>query len=114
MAVSRARGACCAAVGPGWGFAVAKGASAGGTGAAPMSTTLNAAIESYLRAKNLSRGTRNEYLSTLRKWEAWGAGVPIEELQRRNIREFLDWVHERAVTQEGLNPGRTANKAREH
>jgi hypothetical protein len=35
-------------------------------------------------------------------------------LQRRNIREFLDWVHERAIAQEGTNPGRTANKAREH
>jgi hypothetical protein len=58
-----------------------------------MPTTLNAAIESYLRAKTLSRGTRNEYRSTLRKWEHWAAGVPIEELQRKNIREFLDWVH---------------------
>lgn len=79
-----------------------------------MPTTLNAAIESYLRAKTLTRGTRNEYHSTLRKWEAWGAGAPIEELQRKNIREFLDWVHEKAIAQEGTNPGRTANKAREH
>jgi len=55
-----------------------------------MPTTLNTAIESYLRAKTLSRGTRNEYRSTLRKWEGWGAGAPIEELQRKNIREFLD------------------------
>jgi hypothetical protein len=90
------------------------GSSAVGTGAGQMPTTLNAAIESYLRAKNLSRGTRNEYRSTLRKWEAWGAVAPIEELQRKNIREFLDWVHERAIAQEGTNPGRTANKAREH
>ena len=78
-----------------------------------MPTILNAAIESYLRAKNVSRGTRNEYCSTLRKWEAWGAGAPIEELQRKKIREFLDWVHDRAIAQEGTNPGRTANKARE-
>jgi hypothetical protein len=27
---------------------------------------------------------------------------------------FLDWVYERAVADEGTNPGRTANKAREH
>jgi integrase len=79
-----------------------------------MPTTLNAAIESYVRAKTVSRGTRNEYRSTVRKWEAWGLGASIEELQRKNIREFLDWVHERAIAQEGTNPGRTANKAREH
>src|SRR5262245_17998330 len=79
-----------------------------------MPITLNAATESYFRAKTLSRGTRNEYRSTLRKWEAWGVGGPVEELQRRNIREFLDWVHEHAIEQEGTNPGRTANKAREH
>ena len=41
-------------------------ASAGGVGAALMSTTLKAAVESYLRAKTVSRSTRNEYFSTLR------------------------------------------------
>jgi hypothetical protein len=35
-------------------------------------------------------------------------------LGRREIRDFLDWVYERAVNDEGTNPGRTANKAREH
>jgi hypothetical protein len=79
-----------------------------------MVTTLEAAVESYLRAKALSRGTRNEYSSTVRKWEQWGHGTPIEELRRKDVREFLDWVHERAVADEGTNPGRTANKAREH
>jgi hypothetical protein len=43
-----------------------------------MPTSLKTAAESYLRAKALSRGTRNEYLSTLRKWETWGGGIPIE------------------------------------
>lgn len=38
----------------------------------------------------------------------------MERLGRKEIRDFLDWVYERAVTQEGTNPGRTANKAREH
>jgi hypothetical protein len=71
-------------------------ASAGGAGAALMSTTLKVAVESYLCAKTVSRGTRNEYFSTLRKWEQWGDGPPIEELQHKQIREFLDWVHERA------------------
>jgi hypothetical protein len=36
------------------------------------------------------------------------------ECHRGQIREFLDWVHERALAQDGMNPGRTANKAREH
>jgi integrase len=79
-----------------------------------MATTLKAAVESYLRAKTLSRGTRNEYFSTVRKWEQWGSGPPIEALQHKQVREFLDWVHERAVAQDATNPGRTANKAREH
>src|ERR1051326_1353107 len=79
-----------------------------------MSTTLKTAVESYLRAKTLSRGTRNEYFCTLRKWERWGLGPPMEELQHKQIREFLDWVHQRALAQDGKNPGRTANKAREH
>ena len=56
-----------------------------------MQTTLNAAVESYLRVKTLSRGTRNAYLTTLRKWEPWGGDTPIEELRRKDIREFLDW-----------------------
>jgi len=70
--------------------------------------------ESYARAKGLSRGTRNEYTSTIRKWERWGGGGPIEQLRRKDVREFLDWVHEQAIGDEGTNPGRTANKAREH
>src|SRR5262249_23313544 len=73
-----------------------------GAGADHMPTTLNSAVESYLRAKALSRGTRNEYFSTLRKWEQWGGGVPIEQLRRKEVREFLDWAHQRAVPDEGL------------
>jgi Phage integrase, N-terminal SAM-like domain len=79
-----------------------------------MHTTLNSAVGSYLRAKTLSRATCNEYSSTVRKWDAWGRGAPIEELRRKDVREFLDWVYERAVADEGNNPGRTSNKAREH
>jgi hypothetical protein len=79
-----------------------------------MPTTLRTAAEGHLLANALSRRTRNEYLSTLRKWEHWGAGGPVEQPSRKEIREFLDWVHERAVRDEGTNPGRTANKAREH
>jgi hypothetical protein len=76
-----------------------------------MSTTFKSTAESYLRAKGLSRGTRNEYLSTIRKWERWGSGSPIEQLRRKDVREFLDWVHEEAVKDGGTNAGRTANKA---
>jgi hypothetical protein len=79
-----------------------------------MQTSLSTAVESYLRARALSRGTRNEYVTTLRKWELWGAGSPIEELRRKDLRNFLDWVYQRAVSDGGANPGRTANKAREH
>ena len=79
-----------------------------------MPTTLKTTAESYLRAKALSRATRSEYLSTLRKWERWGGGIPVEQLRRKDIREFVDWVYDQAVKGEGENPGRTANKAREH
>jgi hypothetical protein len=65
-------------------------AIASGVGAVIMSTTLKAAVESYLRAKTMSHSTRNEYFSTLRKWERWGDGPPIEGLQHKQIREFLD------------------------
>jgi hypothetical protein len=34
-----------------------------------MTTTLKSAVENYLHAKTVARGTRNEYLSTVRKWE---------------------------------------------
>jgi hypothetical protein len=46
--------------------------------------------------------------------KSWGGGVPIEELRRHHVREFLDYVHDRALEKGGTNPGRTANKAREH
>ena len=79
-----------------------------------MPTNLETAVESYTRSRNLSSGTRDEYSSTLTKWLEWGGSAPIEELQRKHIREFVVWVHEQAVRQQGTNPGRTANKAREH
>ena len=67
-----------------------------------------------MRAKALSRATRKEYLSTIRKWDRWGGGIPVEQVARKDIREFLDWVYDQAVTGEGENPRRTANKVREH
>ena len=79
-----------------------------------MPTTLRTVVLKYLRAGRPARGTRDEYRTTLKKWKRWDGGVPIEKLGRKEIREFLEWVHERALAQKGLNPGRTANKAREH
>jgi hypothetical protein len=64
--------------------------------------------------KTISRGTCNDYSSTLGKREQWGDGGPIEELHSKEIRQLLDWVHERAVAADGTNPGRTASKARDH
>ncbi len=61
-----------------------------------------------------SVGAREAYSATVKKWEQWGNGLALDEIGRKEIREFLDWVHDRAVAQGGSNPGRTANKAREH
>ena len=90
------------------------GADIGERSGTSMPTSLTNAVHSYLRSGSLARGTRNEYGTTLRKWREWGGGVAIERLGRREIREFLDWVYERAIEQDGTNPGRTSNKAREH
>jgi hypothetical protein len=48
------------------------------------------------------RATRNEYLTTLRKWEKWGQAAPVEQIRRKDVREFLDWVYQQAVRR---NPG---------
>src|SRR5215469_1207266 len=79
-----------------------------------MSTTLETAVTKYLSGSCPARGTRKQYRTTLTKLAQWGGGVAIENLGRKEIREFLDWVYEHAVADEGTNPGRTANKAREH
>ena len=78
-----------------------------------MPTTLKSAVQKYLRSRNPAPGTRAEYRTTLAKWKSWSGGAPIERLGRKEIREFLDWVYDRAIADEGTNPGRTANKARE-
>jgi hypothetical protein len=77
-----------------------------------MPTTLRTAIANYLRTGQFADGTRAEYRTTLKKWAEWSAGVPIEKLGRKGIRDFLDWVYEKALVEEGTSPGRTANKAR--
>jgi hypothetical protein len=79
-----------------------------------VSTNLETAVTNYLRARTAALGTQEAYSATVKKWEQWGQGATLEQIGRNEIREFLDWVHERAVAQGGSNPGRTANKAREH
>ena len=90
------------------------GASADGIGVQTMSSTIESVVEKYLRSGDPAQRTREEYATTLRKWARWGSGVPIDQLGRKEIREFLDWVYEDAAAQEGTNPGRTANKVRSH
>jgi integrase len=76
--------------------------------------TLEKLIPKYLRTGNPAQRTREEYSTTVRKWERWGGGVPLDELTRKEIRDFLDWVYEDAAARQGSNPGRTANKVRSH
>jgi hypothetical protein len=55
-----------------------------------MSVSFKSAVDRYVRANKLASNTREEYQTTLRKWRAWGGGVPIERLDRKKVREFLD------------------------
>ena len=79
-----------------------------------MSISLKNVAEKYLRSKKLSTGTQKEYRSTVTKWLSWGQGVDVDQIERRHIRDFLDWVHDKATSDGGANAGRTANKAREN
>lgn len=79
-----------------------------------MSTSLKALVQKYHHRHNHARNTRNDFNTTLNKWRKWRRPVPVEQLDRPTIREFLNWVHDRAVAAGGANPGRTANKARSH
>lgn len=79
-----------------------------------MPTTNESVVTNYLRSGSPAQRTREEYNTTLRKWSRWSGAVPIEQLGKKEIREFLDWVHDDASSREGSNPGRTANKVRSH
>ncbi len=78
-----------------------------------MGTTFAIAVEGYLRAKGLAPATGAENATTVRKYQQWG-GKLLEEIRRRDVRESLDRVYSDAACGEGSNPGRTANKARDH
>ena len=90
------------------------GAIAGGGWSSSMPVTFDSVVSDYLRSGNPAQRTREEYATTVKKWARWGHGVPLGQLGRREIREFLDWVHNDAAAQQGTNPGRTANKVRSH
>ena len=75
-----------------------------------MSTKFPSAVQRYCNSK----GTSDEYKATVRKWISWGQEIPLEQLSRSSIRDFLDWVYNDAVEQGGENPERTSNKARDH
>ncbi|MEM7473966.1 MAG: hypothetical protein AAF483_03180 [Planctomycetota bacterium] len=79
-----------------------------------MSIKLETVFIRYPKAKKLSGRTRKEYKSTLAKWLAWGTDIEVGSIERTHIREFIDWVHEKAVQDGGSNPGRAANKSREN
>jgi hypothetical protein len=61
-----------------------------------MPTSLESVVTKYLRSSSPAQRTREEYSTTLRKWSRWSGAVPLEGLGRKEIREFLDWVHEDA------------------
>ena len=62
-----------------------------------MPTTLKATVTRFLHDRTPARGTRDGYFTMLKKWDRWGGRVPIEELGRDEIRQFLDWVYGQAV-----------------
>jgi hypothetical protein len=74
-----------------------------------MPTTLESVVTKYLRSGSPAQRTREEYATTLRKWSRWGGAVPLDRLGRKEIREFLDWVHEDAKARLARNPGRISN-----
>ena len=76
-----------------------------------MPMTLETVVAKYLRSGNPAQRTREEYSTTLRKWARWGAGLPFEQLGRRDIREFLDWVYEDAAAQQGRTRCRSGRSA---
>ncbi len=78
-----------------------------------MTQTLRKTLVRYFINCKLSRGTQAEYRSTLKKWESWNAEIHLDQLGRKDIAEFLDRVYLAAVENDGKNPGRTTNKARE-
>ncbi len=77
-----------------------------------MPTTLEPIVTKYLCSNSPAQRTEEEYATTIRKWSRWNRAIPLERLVRKEIREFLDWVYQDALTRNGSTPARTMNKAR--
>ena len=75
----------------------ARTADVDGPGVFVMSISLERVAEKDRVAKKLSGGTRKEYRSTVTQWLAWGQGVDVDRIERQHIRDFLEWVHEKAT-----------------
>ena len=78
-----------------------------------MPTTLKAAVTKYLAPGGGVRHSGRVPNDT-EEVEGMGRRSVDRAARAQRTRAFLDWVYERAVAEEGTNPGRTANKAREH
>lgn len=81
-----------------------------------MPIDLETATARYVKHKNVSARSRSAYAVTMKKWGLWGEakGLPLSDLTRSIIADFLNWTHARAIEEEGTNPGRTTNKASDH
>ena len=79
-----------------------------------MAISLESATNKYLLDRQSSIATCVEYRATVNKWKEWGKELALESIGRTELREFIDWVYQRAIKQDGRNPERTANKCREH
>ena len=62
-----------------------------------MPTTLDSVVTKYLRSGSPAQRTA----TTLRKWSRWSGAVPLERLNRKEIREFLDWAYEDTASRHG-------------
>lgn len=89
------------------------------TGQTPVALEINNADDSRIRSDELpplwkpsAPGRNTRQLSA--SGHGGEAQYHLEHLGRKEIREFLDWVHEDAAFRQGIDPGRTTNKVRSH
>lgn len=90
----------------------------------PAAAPLRADFERYLSRKKLAPRSQAEYRTTLAKMLSWAASsaklhrsrtpMQFQSPQAADVEAFLQWVYEQAVAEGTGNPGRVANKCREH
>lgn len=61
-----------------------------------MKLTLRRTLVRYFANCDLSKGTQAEYRTTLRKWDNWNAKARIDQVGRKEISDFLDYVFRNA------------------